>query len=243
MTNTTKLTAKGLYSTDMRGKPMTANSYYKQISIINNQSTELFNLASLGFYKTGQLLNRAKKELKGDFGKLKKDLAEDGLHIKQQERYMAIARNKNIEINYAKLPPQWTFWEQLSKLTDEQFKSVEHLIDKDAKWKDLAIELDKPLPKSNATGYFTNVKDNRTEVFGLEYDFLVATKKHKDDFIQFEKEVKALAKKYSFIKLKKKNYFDEAKDMLNEKYVKDDTSDKGLKQFDKSYQSTKKIDI
>ena len=106
MTNTTKLTAKGLYSTDMRGKPMTANSYYKQISIINNQSTELFNLASLGFYKTGQLLNRAKKELKGDFGKLKKDLAEDGLHIKQQERYMAIARNKNIEINYAKLPPQ-----------------------------------------------------------------------------------------------------------------------------------------
>ena len=243
MTNTTKLTAKGLYSTDMRGKPMTANSYYKQISIINNQSTELFNLASLGFYKTGQLLNRAKKELKGDFGKLKKDLAEDGLHIKQQERYMAIARNKNIEINYSKLPPQWTFWEQLSKLTDEQFKSVEHLIDKDAKWKDLAIELDKPLPKSNATGYFTNAKDNRTEVFGLEYDFLVATKKHKDDFIQFEKEVKALAKKYSFIKLKKKNYFDEAKDMLNEKYVKDDTSDKGLKQFDKSYQSTKKIDI
>ena len=243
MTNTTKLTAKGLYSTDMRGKPMTANSYYKQISIINNQSTELFNLASLGFYKTGQLLNRAKKELKGDFGKLKKDLAEDGLHIKQQERYMAIARNKNIEINYAKLPPQWTFWEQLSKLTDEQFKSVEHLIDKDAKWKDLAIELDKPLPKSNATGYFTNAKDNRTEVFGLEYDFLVATKKHKDDFIQFEKEVKALAKKYSFIKLKKKNYFDEAKYMLNEKYVKDDTSDKGLKQFDKSYQSTKKIDI
>jgi len=243
MTNTTKLTAKGLYSTDMRGKPMTANSYYKQISIINNQSTELFNLASLGFYKTGQLLNRAKKELKGDFGKLKKDLAEDGLHIKQQERYMAIARNKNIEINYAKLPPQWTFWEQLSKLTDEQFKSVEHLIDKDAKWKDLAIELDKPLPQSNATGYFTNAKDNRTEVFGLEYDFLVATKKHKDDFIQFEKEVKALAKKYSFIKLKKKNYFDEAKDMLNEKYVKDDTSDKGLKQFDKSYQSTKKIDI
>ena len=243
MTDITKLTAKGLYSTDMRGKPMTASSYYKQISIINNQSTELFNLASLGFYKTGQLLNRAKKELKGDFGKLKKDLAEDGLHIKQQERYMAIARNKNIEINYSKLPPQWTFWEQLSKLSDEQFKSVEHLIDKDAKWKDLAIELNKPLPQSNATGYFTNAKDNRTEVFGLEYDFLVATKKHKDDFIQFEKEVKALAKKYSFIKLKKKNYFDEAKDMLNEKYVKDDTSDKGLKQFDKSYQSTKKIDI
>ena len=76
MNDITNLTAKGLYSTDMRGKPMTANSYYKQISIINNQSNELFNLASLGFYKTGQLLNKAKKELKGDFGKLKKDLAD-----------------------------------------------------------------------------------------------------------------------------------------------------------------------
>jgi len=42
---------------------------------------------------------QAKKELKGEFGKLKKQLAEDGLHIKQQERYMAIARNKNIQLN------------------------------------------------------------------------------------------------------------------------------------------------
>ena len=243
MNDITKLTSKGLYSTDMRGKPMTAKSYYKQISIINNQSNELFNLASLGFYKPGQLLNKAKKELKGDFGKLKKDLAEDGLHIKQQERYMAIARNKNIELNYSKLPPQWTFWEQLSKLTDAQFQAVEHLIGKDAKWKDLAIELNKPLPQKTKTGYFTNTKDNRTEVFGLEYNFLVATKKHKKEFMQFEKDIKRLAKKYSFIKLKKKNYFDEAKDMLNEKYVKDDTSSKGSPKFDKSYQSTKKIDI
>jgi len=107
----------------------------------------------------------------------------------------------------------------------------------------LAIELNKPLPKSTATGYYSNAKDNRTEVFGLEYNFLVATKKHKGEFDQFEKDIKKLAKKYSFIKLKKKNYFDEAKDMLNEKYVKDDTSSKGSPQFDKSYQSTKKIDI
>ena len=98
----------------------------------------MFDVASVGFYKVGQRLNRAKKELKGDFGKLKKELAEDGgLHEKQQERYMAIARNKNIELNYSKLPPQWTFWEKLSSLTDAQFNAVAHLINKDAKWKEL----------------------------------------------------------------------------------------------------------
>ena len=61
MADIIKLNAKGLYSTDMRGKPMTACSSYQQILIINNQSTELFNFASLGFYNTGQLLNRAKR--------------------------------------------------------------------------------------------------------------------------------------------------------------------------------------
>ena len=238
------ITAKGLFSTDMRGKPMTAEGYYQRISEINSVATDLFDVASVGFYKVGQLLNRAKKELKGDFGKLKKELAEDGgLHEKQQERYMAIARNKNIELNYSKLPPQWTFWEKLSTLTDAQFNAVAHLINKDAKWKELAVELGKPLPQSTATGYFSNTKDNRTEIFGLEYDFLKGTKKHKDDFDQFEKEVKSLAKKYPFIKLKKKNYFDEAKDMLNEETVKDDTTSENTPKFNKQYQSKKKIDI
>jgi hypothetical protein len=238
------ITAKGLFSTDMRGKPMTAEGYYKRISEINSVATDLFDVASVGFYKVGQLLNRAKKELKGDFGKLKKELADDGgIHEKQQERYMAIARNKNIELNYSKLPPQWTFWEKLSSLTDAQFNAIQHLISKDAKWKELAIELGKPLPKSTATGYFSNVKDNRSEIFGLEYDYLRGTKKHKEEFNQLEKDVSALAQKYSFIKLKKKNYFVEVKDMLNEEKVKDDTSSENAPKFDKQYQSQKKIDI
>ena len=238
------ITAKGLFSTDMRGKPMTAKGYYQRISEINSVATDLFDVASVGFYKVGQLLNRAKKELKGDFGKLKKELEEDGgLHQKQQERYMSIARNKNIELNYSKLPPQWTFWEKLSTLTDAQFTEVAHLINKDAKWKELAILLNKPLPKSTSTGYFSNVKDNRSEIFGLEYDFLRGTKKHKEDFDQLEKDVKTLARKYPFIKLKKKNYFVEVKDMLNEEKVKDDTTSENTPKFDKQYQSSKKIDI
>ena len=237
------ITAKGLFSTDMRGKPMTAEGYYQRISEINSVATDLFDVASVGFYKVGQLLNRAKKELKGDFGKLKKELAEDGgLHEKQQERYMAIARNKNIELNYSKMPPQWTFWEKLSTLTDVQFKAIQHLISKEVKWKELAVQLGKPLPKSTS-GYFINVKDNRSEIFGLEYDFLRGTKKHKEDFDQLEKDVKKLARKYPFIKLNKKNYFDEVKDMLNEEKVKDDTTSENTPKFDKQYQSQKKIDI
>ena len=237
------ITAKGLFSTDMRGKPMTAEGYYQRISEINSVATDLFDVASVGFYKVGQLLNRAKKELKGDFGKLKKELAEDGgLHEKQQERYMAIARNKNIELNYSKMPPQWTFWEKLSTLTDVQFKAIQHLISKEVKWKELAVQLGKPLPKSTS-GYFINVKDHRSEIFGLEYDFLRGTKKHKEDFDQLEKDVKKLARKYPFIKLKKKNYFVEVKDMLNEEKVKDDTTSENTPKFDKQYQSQKKIDI
>ena len=112
---------KGLFSTDLRGKPMPTNTFYKQIRANTDRSNMALQVASIGFYKAGKLLNRAKKELKGDFGKLKKKLADDGFHIKQQERYMAIARNKNIHLNYSKLPPQWKFWEKLSHLDDEQF--------------------------------------------------------------------------------------------------------------------------
>ena len=232
----------------MRGKPLTTKGYYQRISEINDVSTDLFNVASLGFYKVGQLLNRAKIELKGDFGKLKKELAQDGLHEKQQERYMSIARNKNIEINYSKLPTEWTTWEKLSSLTDTQFNAIQHLLNKDVKWKELALELNKPLPKTTATGYFSNSQDNRTEVFGLEYNFNVGTKQHKEEYSQFEKDLKRLSKKYSFIKLKKKNYHTEVIDMLSGKTVKDDTSNKNIDgtfkpKFKESYQSKKQIDI
>ena len=94
-----ELTTKGLYSTDLRGKPMTVETFYDAITVINKKSEQLQNYANLGFYKVGQLLSKANYELaKGDWGKLRKKIAEGGLHIKQQERYMAIARNKNIMI-------------------------------------------------------------------------------------------------------------------------------------------------
>ena len=128
-----ELTTKGLYSTDLRGKPMTVETFYDAITVINKKSEQLQNYANLGFYKVGQLLSKANYELaKGDWGKLRKKIAEGGLHIKQQERYMKIARNKNIQLNYNKLPPEWTFWEKLSSLSDEQFSMVSKLVHKEA---------------------------------------------------------------------------------------------------------------
>ena len=97
MKNLVKISSIDKFSIDTRGKPMTKTTFYNQITKNINIGNNLTNIASIGFYKAGQLLVKAKKELKGEFGKLKKELAQSGLHIKQQERYMAIARNKNIE--------------------------------------------------------------------------------------------------------------------------------------------------
>ena len=245
MTKKTELSTTGVYSISMKGKEVSVDGYYNQISIIQSSATDHYNLAHLGFYKVGQLLVNAKKELGGDFGSLKKRLTEEyGLHEKQQERYMRIAKSKNISINYTKMPKEWTFWEQLSKLTAKQFKTIEHLISKDAKWKDLAIELKTTIVNSTTnTNYFSNQKDNRSEVFGMEYNAVVGTKKHKTQFDNFEKEMKAIAKKYPFIKLKKKNYFDEVFDILNNDIVPDDSSKKDVPKYKKQYNSSKKIDI
>ena len=137
-----EISTKGLYSTDMRGKPMTVESFYDAISVINQKSEQLQNFANLGFYKVGKLLAKANDELgKGDWGKLRKKIHEGGLHIKTQERYMAIARNPNIELNYAKLPEQWTTWLKLAKLDQEDFDKIQHLISKDMKWKDVRKSL------------------------------------------------------------------------------------------------------
>ena len=60
-----------------------------------------------------------------------------------------------------------------------------------------------------------------------------------------EKEVNKLASKYKFIKLKKKNYFDDAMNILDEdrSKTKDDTSKEEVKIKMKSYNPKKKINL
>ena len=252
MKDLVKQSSKIIFSVDTRGKPMNRSTFYNQISENIHAGIKLRNMANIGFYKAGTLLNKAKKELGGEFGKLKKQLSNDGLHIKQQERYMAIARNPDIKLLYNKMPPEWTYWEKLTRLIEQDkikgtdhFSQIIHLIDIKSKWKDIEFALGKGDSIGGGNSSRVNERDNRTEIFGFEYDFKVATKKDKNDFLQFEKEVKKLSSKYKFIKLKKKNYFEDAMNILSEdrSKTKDDTTKKEVKTKMKSYNSKKKINI
>ena len=238
-----ELTPNKIFSIDTRGKPMTQNTFYNQISKNMKLGNNLVKVATIGFFKAGQLLNKAKDELGRDFGKLKKKLARDGLHEKQQERYMKIAKNKNIDSYYGKLPPQWTFWDKISDLSDEKFNQINHLIHQKAKWNEIALYLGnkKNDPSGNT---HANKNDNRSEIFGLEYDDKYIGKKYKSSFEQFTSELHKLSKKYVFIKLKQKNYFKDAYEFMTSDKVKDDTSKKtSSSKFKRSYSSKKKSTI
>ena len=243
-----ELTTKGLYSIDVRGKPMTIDTFYNAITIINKKSEQYQNYANMGFYKVGKLLAKANDELgKGDWGKLRKKIAESGLHIKTQERYIAIARNPNIELNYSKLPEEWTTWLKLAKLEQNEFDSIQHLINKEMKWSDIAPLLEKD--RTSSTELFSaNERPHHKELFGLQFNTEVGTKRHLKEFKEFTKEIEQLARKYSFIKLDKKNYYDKTEYFLSNTDVEDDTTmavaeGESKSIFKKQYQSSKKIDI
>jgi len=237
-----KLSVSGVYSIDTRGKPMTTDTFYNQISKNFRISKNLELLSSVGFYRAGQLLEKAKKELKNDFGKLKKKLAEGGYHIRQQERHRKIANDKRITLHYNKLPPEWTFWEKLSQLNNEDFTKIESLIHKKAKYKDIELFLGKNKKKDDPK-IPTNARDNKDEIYAFEVNQNLS-KKYKNEFVQYKKDLIALSKKYKFVSLKTKNKLDHVHQFLNNKRVDDDTrmiEDKV--KFKKSYSSKNKVDI
>ena len=160
---------------------------------------------------------------------------------------MAIARNPNIELNYANLPEQWTTWLKLAKLDQEDFDKIQHLISKDMKWSDVAPLLDEK-SSSYREIFASNDKPHHKELFGLQFNTEVGTKRHLKEFQEFSKEVKELTKKYSFIKLNKKNYYDKTEYFLTHDEVEDDTTmaeaeGESKSIFKKQYQSSTKIDI
>ena len=218
--------AKGIYSIDTRGKAMNDKMFFNAITTTLATSIELRYKADHGFYKVGMLLNKAKLELGiGNFGKLSRELQKNKFHEKMQQRYMAIARDERIKKLYGKMPPQWTFWEKCVRLDNVEWDKIKHLIHNEAQWKDLAIALGKHDKLADGRRSQLNERDNRTEIFGLEFDFNHASK-DKNEFLAFTKEIKKLATKYKFLKLNQKNYFDHAYDFATNKLVQDDTSNK-----------------
>ena len=97
-----KKDSRGLYTTDTRKMPTTVNAYKTLVMKNFNIASGLEQMAGVGFYEVGKALLKAKKELNKDFGELKKSL-QPYLHIKQQERYMMVARNPIIKKHYNKI--------------------------------------------------------------------------------------------------------------------------------------------
>lgn len=228
MKNLTKVQshwAKGIYSIDTRGKAMNDKMFFNAITTTLATSIELRYKADHGFYKVGMLLNKAKLELGiGNFGKLSRELQKNKFHEKMQQRYMAIARDERIKKLYGKMPPQWTFWEKLVHLEDKDFDKIKHLIHNEVQWKDIEIKLDNHKRLLNNKRSHNNMRDNVSEAFGLEINEDRFYKKDQKEFLEFTKEISKLAKKYSFLTLRKKNYFEDAFEFVTNKTVADDTS-------------------
>jgi hypothetical protein len=211
--------------------PTTVNGYKSLVIRNYNIASGLEQIAGVGFYKIGQSLLKAKQELKDDFGELKKSLAVEGLHIKQQERYMMVARNPIIIKHFSKMPPEWTFWMKLSQLHDQsvrkgqidKFDKLIPLISPDAKWRDIEDTWyggKQPIKRS---------KKDRRETHYITVNSLKLRKGDKKDVLQFEKDLAKLLKKYKFAtvhKTKKKDdtyYYDEVVDFVSANKLADDT--------------------
>ena len=228
MKNLTKVKnhwAKGIYSIDTRRKSMNDTMFFNAITNTLATSIQLRYKADHGFYKVGVLLNKAKAELgTRGYGVLKKQLAKNKFHVKMQERYASIARDKRIAKLYNKMPPQWTFREKLVHLEDKDFDKIKHLIHNEVQWKDIEIKLDNHKRLLNNKRSHNNMRDNVSEAFGLEINEDRFYKKDQKEFLEFTKEISKLAKKYSFLTLRKKNYFEDAFEFVTNKTVADDTS-------------------
>ena len=244
-----KKDSRGLYTTDTRKMPQTLNAY-KTLVMKNHQiASGLEQIAGVGFYEVGKALLKAKKELHNDFGELKKSLAVDGLHIKQQERYMMVARNPIIKKHYNKMPPEWTFWMKLSQLHDQsikkgqidKFNTLVPLISNDAKWKDIEDawgvgQIKKRPPKDKRETHYITINP-------IHPSFRKGNKK---SLLGFENELKKFLNKYKFAKLhktqKKDNsyYFDEIKDFVSDKILEDDTTKTSKKSNRPRYSNKKR---
>lgn len=224
-----KKDSRGLYTTDTRKMPTTVNAYKTLVMKNFNIASGLEQMAGVGFYEVGKALLKAKKELNKDFGELKKSL-QPYLHIKQQERYMMVARNPIIKQYYNKMPPEWTFWMKLSTLYDQsvkrgqidKFNKLVPLISTNAKWKDIEDTW-------GGKQQVKRSKKDRRETHYITVNSLKVNKGDKKSVLQFEKDLAKLLKKYKFAtvhKTKKKDdtyYYDEIIDFVSDKKLADDT--------------------
>ena len=126
------------FSIAMKDKNMSVDDFYSRIRENAEITFEALLKERLGFWKCGQLLNKAKKELRQGFKKLQRRLINDKiLSLRQQQRFMKISSSKRIAKIIMKLPPTWTIAEWVDSLPENQYKLIEDKINRKIEKKEL----------------------------------------------------------------------------------------------------------
>ena len=109
----------------MKNKNMSVDDFYSRIKENTEITYEAMLKERMGFWKVGQLLNKAKKELRQGFKQLSKRLINDRIITQRnQQRFMKISSSKRIAKIIMRLPPTWTLAEWVDSLPEQKFKQI-----------------------------------------------------------------------------------------------------------------------
>ena len=117
---------------------MSVDDFYSRIKENTEITYEAMLKERMGFWKVGQLLNKAKKELRQGFKQLSKRLINDRIiGQRNQQRFMKISSSKRIAKIIMRLPPTWTLAEWVDSLPEQKFKQIENKISRKVEKKEL----------------------------------------------------------------------------------------------------------
>ena len=226
------------FSIAMRNKNMSVDEFYTRIRENADITFELLLKERLGFYKCGQLLNKAKLQLKQGFKQLQKRLINDRvLSLRQQQRFMKLSSSKRISKYIMRLPPFWTFAEWLDSLSEEQFKQIEDKINRKVEKGELLRILN--LPKKDRKKQERNISLTN-EIISVLVNSTKIKKENSEDLKKFVSSLKLLVKKYSFLDIFEKDYLKYTYEFLSNKSLPTKVTNK---KFTKSFNSRKIINI
>jgi len=226
------------FSIAMRNKNMSVDEFYSRIRENAEITFEALLKERLGFYKCGQLLNKAKLQLKQGFKQLQKRLITDKiLSLRQQQRFMKVSSSKRISKYIMRLPPFWTFAEWLDSLSDQQFKKIEDKINRKVDKRELLQILDLPKKGKNKSNKDTSL---RNEIVSILINETKIKKENDEDLKKFISSLKSLVKKYSFLEVYDKDYLKQTYEYLSNKSLPKEEKEY---KFTKSFNSKKIINI
>jgi len=226
------------FSISMKNKNMSVDDFYSRIKENTEITYEAMLKERMGFWKVGQLLNKAKKELRQGFKQLSKRLINDRIITQRnQQRFMKISSSKRIAKIIMRLPPTWTLAEWVDSLPEQKFKQIENKINRKVEKKEL-LQIIGVVKKSKLQGTFNPL---RNEIASVLVDEVKIKKTDAKLLKRFIKEVKTLTTRYSFLKFYEKDYLKQTYEFLSGKKLSDDTKQTS-KKF-KSYSVKRKIDV